>query len=148
MISRPRPWIALAAALLLLGLATTPAHASPATLKRSIENLVLSPFDILMSPIVAGKTVYNNLRDIDDSTAVRIVYPLPGWAWVTMVQAGAGALRCVTGALELVPGIVLLPFDADLQPLFDPADENEALVDYELPFFHVRFGIDYTTAAY
>ncbi|MEN8185431.1 MAG: hypothetical protein ABFS46_23180, partial [Myxococcota bacterium] len=126
-----------------------PAQADASTLKRSMENLTLFPFDVLMSPVVAGKTLVTNLRDIDDSPAVKIAYPIPGYIWLTGVQIGAGVLRGVTGAFELLPGLILLPFDASMDPLFDPADENEAIVDWDgIPFYHVRFGIDYTTAAY
>jgi hypothetical protein len=143
-----RPLTAFGVALLLSGVAPAPADASPATLKRSIENLTLFPIDLVLSPVVAGRTVVRNLQDVDDSELVRIVYPIPGFAWVTTVQIGAAVLRGVTGAFELLPGIGLFFFDADLDPLFDPADENEALVDFETPIYHVRFGIDYTSGAY
>jgi hypothetical protein len=127
---------------------SSPVSASPETLKRSVENLTLWPLDLALSPVVAGKTVYQNLRDIDDSTAVRIAYPVPGFVWVTFVQAGSSVLRGVTGVFEFLPGLGLLPFEADLDPLFDPADENEALVDYETPVYDFRFGISYTSAGY
>jgi hypothetical protein len=124
------------------------AAASPATLKRSVENLVQFPLDLVLSPVVAGKTVYTNLQDIDDSDAVRVAYTVPGFAWVTFVQAGSAVLRGVTGALEFLPGLGLLFFETDLDPLFDPADENEALVDFENPVFHFKFGISYTSSGY
>ena len=143
-----RPLAALAVAGLVCGLWPGEARATTATIQRSIENLTLFPFDVILSPVVAGQTLYTNLRDIEDSTAVRIAYPVPGYIWLTAVQIGAGVLRGVTGAFELIPGLILIPLDADLDPLYDPADENSAMVDYELPFYHVRFGINYTTAGY
>ncbi len=143
-----RPLTGLAMAGLVCSLSPVQAHATSATIKRSIENITLFPLDVAMSPIVAGQTLYTNLRDIDDSTAVRIAYPLPGYVWLTAVQLGAGVLRGVTGVIEFLPGLILLPLDADLTPLFDPAAENDALVDYELPFYHLRFGINYTTVGY
>ncbi len=121
------------------------ASATPATLKRSVENLTLWPLDLALSPVVAGKTIYNNLNSIEDSTGVRIAYPIPGFVWVTSVQIGAAVLRGVTGVFEFIPGLLLLPFDADLDPLFDPAAENEALVDFDNPVYHVKFGTDYTS---
>ncbi len=138
----------LAAAFLvagLLALPVAPAGASPKTLKRSMENLTMWPLDVASSPVVAGYSIYKNMRDIGDSTAVRIFYPLPGFAWNTMVQVGAGVLRGVTGAIEFVPGVVLLPFDADMDPLFDPSLDNEALVNWENGIFDVKFAVDYTT---
>lgn len=125
-----------------------PVLASPETLKRSIGNLTQFPLDLALSPVVAGKTVYQNLRDIDDSMAVKIFYPVPGFVFVTFVQAGAAVLRGVTGVFEFFPGLGLLPFEADLDPLFDPADENEALVDYETPVFNFKFGVSYTSSGY
>ena len=139
----------LAAALVaggLLALPVAPAGASPKTLKRSIENLTQFPLDVAASPVVAGYTIYKNMRDIGDSTAVRIFYPLPGFCWNVMVQVGAGVLRGVTGAIELVPGIILLPFDADLDPLFDPAVDSTGLVNWQNGIYDVNFAIDYTTA--
>jgi hypothetical protein len=133
---------------LVCSLSPGQAHATSATIKRSIENITLFPFDVVMSPVVAGQTLYTNLNDIEDSTAVRIAYPVPGFIWLTAVQIGAGVLRGVTGVFEFLPGLILIPLEADLDPLFDPADENEALIDYELPFYHLRFGINYTTAGY
>jgi hypothetical protein len=129
----------------LLTLTAAPAAGSPQTLKRSVENITQSPLDIVMSPFVAVRSIYRNMRDIDDSTAVRIVYPLPGFAWNTMVQVGAGTLRGVTGCMELIPGIILLPFETDLDPLFDPADEQTGWVNWDNPVYRVNFGIDYTT---
>jgi hypothetical protein len=140
---------AFAAALLALGLLAlpaAPADASPQTLKRSVENLTQWPLDVATAPVVSAWTIQRNMRDIGDSTAVRIFYPLPGFAWNTMVQIGAGVLRGVSGCLELVPGIVLLPFEADLDPLFDPSLDNEALVDWQNGIYDVKFAVDYTTA--
>jgi hypothetical protein len=44
--------------------------------------------------------------------------------------------------------VILLPFEADLDPLFDPADENEALVNFENPVFNFKFGVNYTSSGY
>lgn len=137
--------LSAAAGLALLSLAAAPAAATPATFKRSIQNLTQFPLDVALSPVVAANSIQRNLRTIDDSLAVKIAYPIPGFFWNTMVQAGAGVLRGVTGVLEFVPGVILLPFDTDMDPLFDPSEENSALVDYETPVYHVKFGVDYTT---
>ena len=129
----------------LLGFAPVVASATPATFKRSIENLTQWPLDLALSPVVAGKTIYTNLQDVNDSTGVRIAYPIPGFVWTTSVQVGAAVLRGVTGVFEFLPGLILLPLDADMDPLFDPVVENSALVDYDNPVYHVKFGTDYTS---
>jgi hypothetical protein len=140
-------WLSrLGIALAVGGLAAVPpvASATPATFKRSIENLTQWPLDLALSPVVAGKTIYENLNSVDDSTGVRIAYPIPGYIWTTSVQVGASVLRGVTGVFEFLPGLFLLPFDADMDPLFDPAAENEGLVDFDNSIYHVKFGINYT----
>ena len=140
-----RTWLACTTLALAAAAFTPPAaSATPATLKRSVENLTQWPLDLALSPVVAGNTIYNNLSSVDDSTGVRIAYPIPGFIWTTSVQVGAAVLRGVTGVFELLPGLILLPLDADLDPLFDPAVENSALVDYDNPVYHVKFGTNYT----
>ncbi len=138
----------LGVAVALAALVASPAAATPGTLKRSIENLTLFPLDLVLAPVVAGQSIVRNMQEIDDSTGVRIAYPLPGFVWNMFVQGGAAVLRGMTGVLELPPGLVLLFTDADMDPLFDPADEQDALVDYETPVYWVKFGINYTTSSY
>lgn len=152
---------AAAVAAALLALSPAPAAASPETLQRSIGNLLQAPLDILLAPVVAGRTLYQNLRDIDDTPAVRVVYALPGYAWLTGLHVGAGALRGIAGALELIPGIILLPLETDLDPLYDPAETGGALVELDNPLaeidslyyvplitWNIKFGIRYTGAEY
>ena len=136
------------AAFALVFMVSSPVSATPETLKRSVENLTQWPLDLVLSPVVAGKTVYTNLNDIDDSPAVQVAYTVPGFAFVTFVQLGAATLRGLTGALELLPGIGLLFFETDLDPLFDPSVDNEALVDFENPVLNLKFGVSYTSSGY
>ncbi|MCP5060653.1 MAG: hypothetical protein GY937_28485 [bacterium] len=121
------------------------ASADPYILKRSIENLSQWPLDLALSPIVAGQTVYNNLNTIGDSPGVRIAYPLPGYVWNTFVQGATSVLRGVTGVIELVPGMVLFFSDAELDPIFDVVEDQDAIVDYETDFFWLKFGVTYTS---
>ncbi len=139
----------LAPLALVAGLALAPpALASPETLKRSVGNLAMAPLDFFASPVVAGTTVWRNLNEIDDTTGVRVFYAVPGLFWTTAVQAGASVLRGVAGGLELLPGLFLLPFETDMDPLFDPSEDNEALVNLETPVMNIKFGVDYTTAPF
>jgi hypothetical protein len=88
------------------------------------------------------------MNDIDDSLGVRLAYVVPGYAWNTGLQIGAGALREVAGLLELLPGIFLLPFELDMDPLFAPTEKANAMVDIETPPLNIKFGIDYTSVPY
>ena len=139
---------ACGAVVLLLFGAASPAAASPETLKRSIGNILFSPFDIALSPIVAANSIYRNLNDVGDSTGVRVAYTVPGFAWNTGLTIGAGAIRMLSGLIELVPGLVLLPFEADMDPLFAPGEKADALVDIETPPLNIKLGIDYSSVPY
>jgi hypothetical protein len=143
-----RRFSACCAAAAFLIAAASPASASPETLKRAVGNILFAPIDIALSPIVAGRAIYNNIRDIDDSLGVQLAYPIPGYAWNLGVQIGSGAVREIAGLLELVPGIFLLPFEVDMTPLFAPGEKANALVDIETPPLNVKFGIDYTSMPY
>jgi hypothetical protein len=145
-ISPARLVTSLALGLSLLCVAPRPAHAGYETLKRALGNLLFAPLDLALSPVVAGKTVYTHLRDVDDTRAVQIAYAVPGYFWVTGVQAAAAGIRAATGCIELLPGIGLLAFPGtEMSPLFDPVEKSDALVDFPNPAVNVKFGVDYTS---
>jgi len=133
----------LLAALLVIG-AVGPAVASPETLKRGLSNLAFGPLDFALSPVTGTTGVYRNLQDIDDTMAVRVVYAIPGVVWNTAFNMGGSVLRTFTGLLEVVPGILLLPFEADMDPIFAPPERAPALIDEEIGTFSVKIGINYT----
>jgi len=141
----PRRLARLLLAIAVTALVPGPALAGGETLKRSIENMTQFPLDLALSPVVAGQSVYTNLKYQSDSTAVRWAYPVPGYLWLTGVQMGASVLRGMSGALAFPVGVALLPFDYELPIMFDPAERGEALVDEDTPPFHFKFGIDYTS---
>jgi hypothetical protein len=143
-----RRFCARCAVVTLLIAVASPATASPETLKRSMCNILFAPVDIALSPIVAAHSIYRNLNDIDDTLGVRLAYTVPGFAWNTGLQIGAGAIRELTGLIELVPGLFLLPFEADMDPLFAPTEKAGALVDIETPPLNIKFGIDYSSVPY
>ena len=125
-------------------LAAAPAQASPETLKRSLGNILCAPLDVALSPVVGAKTVYDNIRFIDDSLGVRIAYPIPGVIWNTGIVIGIGVIREMTGLVELIPGLLLFFSKDDLDPLLDPAESADALVEIENDFLPIRFGVLYT----
>ena len=136
--------------LLALGVALLAAGSAGATtsvIKRSFENMPQGVVDAALSPITAGTTVYNNMTTIEDTMPVRVAYAVPGYAWNVMCNFGGGVIRSITGLMELPAGLVLLFSDADMEPLFDPAEDNEALltVDQFEDIYRVKVGVDYTT---
>ena len=142
------------------------ASASPDTLRRAFSNILMGPMDMILSPIVAVQTAARNLADVDDTPAVRVVYAVPGVIWLTGLNFGSGAIRIITGGLETVPGVLVFPFETDLDPLFDPVEDAPALIDWENPLvdvenpwvyynplvapfaFNVRCGLNYTESDY
>ena len=148
---KPRVRGARAARLCLLSLAVIllaglPAAATTAVLKRAFENMPQGMVDAALSPVTAGHTMYKNITTIDDTLPVRIAYFVPGYAWNTMANFGGGLIRSLTGLIELPAGLVLLFSDSSMEPLFDPAEDNEALisVDQFEDIYRVKVGISYT----
>jgi hypothetical protein len=138
------------AASLLLGLALLvagPAAATTDVIKRSFENMPQGIADAALSPVTAGTTIYTNMTTIQDTMPVRVAYAVPGYFWNVMCNFGGGLIRSITGVLELPAGLVLLFSDAEMEPLFDPAEDNEALLtlDQIEDIYRVKVGIDYTT---
>ena len=135
--------LTLPAALLLLFSLASPASASPETLKRSVTNILFGPLDFVLGPVVGARSVYNNLQDIEDTTGVRIVFAVPGFAWNSAMQMGGGVLRTFSGLLEFLPGLVLIPFEADMDPIFTMPERQDALIDEEYDFMAIKIGVNY-----
>jgi hypothetical protein len=141
-----RGWQVALLALGLVLMTAGPAAATTTVLKRSFENMPQGVFDAVLSPITAGQSIYHNLTTVEDTTAVRVAYAVPGYAWTTMANFGGGLIRAMTGVLELPAGLVLLFSDASMEPLFDPAEDNEALVNldqYE-DIYRFKVGVHYS----
>lgn len=134
---------ALAAAV--LGVAPGEARATTATIKRSVSNLLLFPVDFVMSPYVGAKALYTGWTSSDDTPAVKIAYPAFGLPWNIGLNLGTSLLRGVAGCLEFLPGLVLIPFKADMQPLFDLSINNNAVLDQEVGGIKIRAGVDYVS---
>jgi hypothetical protein len=127
-----------------LAFAAPPAAATPATLRRALSNIVCGPLDVALAPIVGPKMTVDNLRFIDDTPGVRAFWAVPGVIWNTGIEIGLGVIREMTGLIELGPGLLLFFSESDLDPLLAPVEDSEALVDYETPLIHFRFGMFYT----
>ena len=71
------------------------------------------------------------------------VFAVPGVAWNSAMQMSGGVLRTFTGLLELLPGLILIPFEADMDPLFTMPERQDALIDEEWDFMAVKIGVNY-----
>lgn len=141
---RALPLLLAAGALLL----ASPASATYETLKRSLGNIIFAPVDMVLSPVVASQSIYRNLRDIDDSLGVRITYVPVGFVWNTGVQAMSSVVREISGLIEFLPGLMVLPLEADLDPIFAPVERSAALFEIYTPPLRLKFGVDYTSVPY
>jgi len=123
-----------------------PAGATTDVIRRSFENMPQGIVDVALAPYTAGATIYKNITTIQDTPGVRVAYVLPGYAWNLMSTVGGGLIRSVTGVMELPIGLVLLFTDANMEPLFDPVEDNEALFTYDEyeKIYRVKLGIEYT----
>ena len=141
-------WLSIS--MLLLLLIPFSASASPETMKRSVSNILQAPLDLALSPMTALVGISTKMADQEDSTGVRVAFAVPGYIWYTGVIVGASVIRGVTGMIEFVPALFLLPFaETDMDPLFDPVDNAGALVEIETPCcIYVKFGIDYTAPVF
>ena len=145
-----RPGSTLLAVVLLASFAATPAAATPQTILRGLGNVVLAPLDAALAPVSTFIGLRENLQDIDDSRGVRLFYPIPAYFYAVGLQLGCSWIRLTTGFLEIAAGVLVLPFDTDVAPLFDPVDDAEALVEIDIDYmdYPLRFGVNYTVASY
>jgi hypothetical protein len=158
--------VPLTSALLLASLPGS-ALASDATLRMAFSNMINGPLDMAVSPYTGGHILVTNLRDVEDSSGVRVTYAVPGYFWLTGLMFASGGIRTITGALESVPGVLLFPFERDTDELFAPVESSSAVVlDLENPLadnerwwvrynpvatlfsIPLKFGLNYTRADY
>ena len=132
---------------LLVAAAPGVSHAGAKTLARSVQNLIFFPFDLALSPFVATKITYERWRESDDTKAVKYGYALFAPFWSFGVEAGASVIRGVAGMIELLPGIVLLPFDGEMNAIYDLPESQPAWVDVGSDAFRMKFGVNYLAAA-
>ena len=68
---------------------------------------------------------------------------LPGVVWNSAICMGGGVMRTLSGLLEFVPGVFLIPFEADLDPIFAPAEKSDALIWEETDWMVFKLGVNY-----
>ena len=146
----PARWLSLIAGVVLLSSAAVPAAATPQTLLRGIGNVALAPLDAALAPVSTFIGLRQNLENIEDSPGVRMFYPVPAYFYAVGLQLGCSWIRLTTGFLEVAAGVIVLPLKTDIDPLFATIDDADALVEIDIDYmdYPLRFGINYTIAAY
>lgn len=138
--------VAVSATVLFLAASTQPAEATPQTLLRGLGNVVLAPLDAALAPVTTFIGIRQNLQDIDDSPGVRLFYPVPAYFYAVGLQLACAPIRSISGAMEVAVGVLVLPLDTDVDPLFDAVDDADALVEIDIDYmeYPLRFGLNYT----
>ena len=153
----PKPRLHLRARLcavltvaLLVTTVAAPAAATPQTILRGLGNVVLAPLDALLAPVTTLIGLRQNLANIDDSPGVRLFYPIPAFLYASTLQVGCAWIRAISGAMEVGVGLIVLPLETDIDPLFATVDDADALVEFDIDYmeYPLRFGLNYTIASY
>ena len=100
-----RSLLFVCALTLVAGLSPRAAQAGPEQLCRSLTTIALAPTDIILGPYIVAYTEYWGLVDQDDSFAMKAGAAVPGYFFLSFVQAGGAILRVVAGVMEFVPGL-------------------------------------------
>ena len=132
-VSRARGFVAPLSAGLVLWLGTGAASASPDTLRVALEDVIMGTVDVVVAPGNGGIATVRNLDEVSDDGFLQGLYFVPALLGLTTLQVAQGALRVATGAVELIPGIFLFPFEADLDPDLNVFRRGELMVDLENP---------------
>jgi hypothetical protein len=122
-----------AAAALSLFLGAGVASASPDTLRMALEDILFGAVDVVVAPVNGGRATARNFDEVSDNAVLQGLYAVPAALGLTTLQALQGALRTATGIVELVPGIFLFPFSADLDPDLNVFRRGDLMVDLENP---------------
>jgi len=114
--------------------------AGPEGLRRSVENIVLSPAELVVFPVVAGQTVRHNMQVAEYTTSQKIVFAPFGFAWLSLVQVSFGFARGVAGIVGLLPALIFVASERDPVARLNISDYR-ALVDHPTRHFDFKFGV-------
>lgn len=132
-----RSWRRLSHPLLLVVAAVSApgvALASPDTLRMALANLLEGPADVAVAPVVAGRTIVNNAGEVGLAPVGPVAYGILGSVGMTALQAAWGTARTVSGAVLLLPGLALFPFEGvDLPPESNVFGRGDSLAVWHNP---------------
>lgn len=137
-------WLVAAGVIAVVALRAADAGASVESIKRSFENMTQGPLDLVLTPVVAGQTAYQNLEAEGATTGQMIRLGPIAFGGLLIMDWAGGFFRTLSGFAELPVGLGALaasPFtDWEPPPFFD-ADKPPALVDHPTPVYHIKFGV-------
>ena len=127
---------------LLLAAQTRSARADPSQLCRAFSSITLAPTDILLSPYISGRDAYHALSETGEPYKVWVSF-LPSYPVFIVIQVGGAVLRIVSGAFEIMPGLVSLVTGQAGEPLFAQQDQAPQIYRSEVGPCPVRIATSY-----
>ena len=116
------------------------AMAGPEGLRRSVENIVLFPPELVVFPVVAGHTLRHNMQVAEYTTPQKIAFAPFGFAWLSLAQIGFGFARGVAGIVGLLPALIFVASERDPVARLS-VSQYRALVDHPTRYFDFKFGV-------
>ena len=117
-------------------------RADPTQLCRAFSSITLAPTDVLLAPYISGRDAYNALSETGEPYQVWVSI-LPSYPVFIVIQLGGTVLRIVSGAFEILPGLVSLFAEEAGGPLFAGQDRAPQIYRSELGRCPVRIGTSY-----
>jgi hypothetical protein len=138
---RIRGRLSRVAVFLLASLAAPGAAlASPDTLRMAFADLLEGPVDVVSAPVVAGRTLVHNAGEVGLEPVGPVAYGILGSVGLTALEVGWGVARTLSGAVMLLPGIVLLPFPGvDVPQEADVFSHGDPLFAWKNPLGEAPF---------
>ncbi len=131
---------------LVVAAAASPAAASPDTIRRALGDTVSGVQDVVLAPFWSGpRATYRNFDSVSDSGWLQGVYAVPGYLGLSLLHASQGALRSVVGVLCIPLGLVMLPFEQDVE--WNAFRQGQDPL-YELGVGYLRVGAESPWASY
>jgi hypothetical protein len=141
----PRLLLRATLSLTLLGVllgGARPAAANPTQLCRAFTSIALAPTDLIFAPYISARDAYGAVTAAGEPYKAFISFP-PAYPLFLVIQAGGTVLRVVSGAFEILPGLVGLAFTKPSPPLFRAQDEARQIYSGELGPCPLRVGTSY-----
>jgi hypothetical protein len=93
-------------------LSAAPAGAQVATMRRATENIIMTPVDVFLTPVVVKNTVQAGLENAEMPTALAVPTAGMGVILSSILQLVVTGARLTAGLIELPVGALIAPVDA------------------------------------
>src|SRR5262245_47520538 len=117
-----------------------------ATLQRAAGNIVGGAGDVVLTPVVSSRTLWDQGKAAGYKAPAMASLGLFGTAWMAPLNLATGLFRAWSGMIEVPIGLVELVTKSFTSwqppPLFD-VERDQAMVNYDNPVVPVKTGVYY-----